>query len=86
MLRTMLKKPGAAVFAAKTVEKSKRAQRGFLHHVLGVLIVAHEKPRQAVGRVEMRQDLALELRQARGLGESEHVSFLSLIKNKTAKV
>jgi len=34
----------------------------------------------------MRQDLPLELAQARGLGKAEHVSLLSIIKNKTAKV
>jgi hypothetical protein len=34
----------------------------------------------------MRQDLALELGQARRLGETEHVTLLSIIKNKTAKV
>jgi hypothetical protein len=34
----------------------------------------------------MRQDLPLELGQARGLGKAEHVSLLSIIKNKTAKV
>jgi hypothetical protein len=33
----------------------------------------------------MRQDLPLELRQARGLGKTEHVSLLSIIKHKTAK-
>jgi hypothetical protein len=34
----------------------------------------------------MRQNLPLELGQARGLGETEHVSILSIIKHKTAKV
>jgi hypothetical protein len=33
----------------------------------------------------MRQDLPLELGQARGLGKTEHVSLLSIIKHKTAK-
>jgi hypothetical protein len=34
----------------------------------------------------MRQDLPLELGQARGFGETEHVTLLSIIKDKTAKV
>ena len=42
--------------------------------------------RQVVSSVEMRQDLPFELGQARGLGKAEHVSLLSIIKNKTAKV
>ena len=54
--------------------------------VLGILIVAHEESRQVVSRVQMRQDLPLELGKARGLGEAEHVSLLSIIKHKTAKV
>ena len=37
-------------------------------------------------RFTPRQDLPLELGQARGLGETEHVSILSIIKHKTAKV
>ena len=32
------------------------------------------------------QDVALELGQARRLGKTEHVSLLSIIKHKTAKV
>src|SRR5262249_42303 len=54
-------KPGPAVFAAKTSEKSKRAQRSLLHNVFRVLIVAHKKAREVVTCVEMRQDLPLEL-------------------------
>ena len=72
-------------FRPKTVEKSKRAQCSFLHNVFGILIVAHEESRQVVSRVEMRQNLPLELGQARGLGKTEHVSLLSIIKHKTAK-
>ena len=77
--------PCPAVFAPKTVEKSERAQCSFLHNVLRILIVAHKESRQVVSRVEMRQNLPLELGQARGLGKTEHVSLLSIIKHKTAK-
>ena len=73
-------------FRPENFRKSKRAHCGFLHHVLGILIVAHKESRQVVSRVEMRQDLPLELGQARGLGKTEHVSLLSIIKHKTAKV
>jgi len=64
--------PGAAVLAAKAFEKSKRAERRFLHNVFRVLVVSQKEPRQAVGCVEMRQNLPLEFAQARGLGQSEH--------------
>jgi hypothetical protein len=33
----------------------------------------------------MRQNLSLELAQARRFGQSEHVSSVSIIRNKTAK-
>ena len=79
-------KPGPAVLAAKAFEKSERAQRGFLDDVFGVLVAAHNEAGQIVSGIEMRQNLPLELGQASGLGQSEHVSLLSLIKNKTANV
>ncbi len=58
-------KPGAAVFAAKIFEKAKGADRRVLNNVLGILIVAHEKPGEIVGRIEVRQHLTFEFAQAR---------------------
>src|SRR5262249_27099720 len=46
--------PCPAVFAAKTVEKTKRPECSFLYNVLGILIFAHEETRQVVSGVEMR--------------------------------
>ena len=76
-------KPRPTVFATKTFEKSKRAQSGLLHNVFRVPIVAQEKARQIVSRVEMRQDLPLELGQASAFGQLEHASLLSIIRIKT---
>ena len=47
--------PGAAITTRESPKVSKRAQRRFLHNVLGVLVVSHEPARQTMRGVEMGQ-------------------------------
>ena len=57
----MLFRSDAEDVATKGFEKPKRAKRGFLHNIFGVVIVTHKESGQVVCGVEMRQNLPLEL-------------------------
>ena len=77
-------KPGPAVLAAETIEESEGAQAGVLHHVFGVVIVAHQKTRQAVGGIEMRQNLPMEIGRLVWFGQSFHTRPHRGVKSRTA--
>jgi hypothetical protein len=48
--------PRPHVSALVAIEKSKRAQKSFLRHILRVLFVPRQPAREIVRRVQMRQD------------------------------
>ena len=56
-----LKQPCASIIAAETATKSGRVQERFLHHVLGVLVIASQPTRQVIGGVQMPQDVILKI-------------------------
>jgi hypothetical protein len=45
----------------KAGKESEGAQEGFLDHVLRILLIARQQPREVVGRIQMRQDLVLKI-------------------------
>jgi hypothetical protein len=52
--------PDAGVAAAEALEEAERAQVGFLHHVLRVLIIPRQPARQVIGSIHVRQNHLLE--------------------------
>jgi hypothetical protein len=55
--------PGArAAVVTEIVEEPQRAHESLLHHVLRVLVVAHDPPREVVRGIKVRQHAPLEAR------------------------
>ena len=54
------KQPKTAIAALKAIKKLISAQKRFLHHIIGVLILARQPTRQVVGVVQMWQDTLFE--------------------------